>query len=538
MNTSFNIRFDCIVVGAGSAGCTLASRLVESGRSVLLLEAGGRDRNPMLHIPLASGHVVNSGKYNWNLQTEPSPGLDNRRVPYPRGKVLGGTSSINGMIYIRGNPADYDEYAALGNRGWSYREVLPYFKRSENHASRRNEFHGDEGPLRVTTGNDQNPLYDAFLLAGRQAGHPINDDFNGSSQEGFGRYDFTIYRGRRQSTATAFLPGASRRGTLTMVTQASVQQVIVEGGRASGIKYRHHDRSLTALADEVVLCCGTVHSPHLLMLSGIGAPDELERHGIEVRHGLPGVGKNLHDHARVNLQFSCTKPWTLHRLMRVDRIAMAMARAVLLRSGPAASFPAEAGGFTKIGSSDQVPEAQWYCVLGTLANRVRLADWPGSGKDSDNLFAIGTVLLRPESVGEIRLRSSNPEDQPLIYPNLLHSDNDLAKLVNLAQQAAALSSQPAFHGLIKPGSGSTDQLKGTQEWAQWVRRNVVTSAHPVGTCKMGNDRLAVVNDCLEVHGIKGLRVADASILPLVPRGNTNAPTIMVAEKAADFMLNG
>lgn len=536
-------EYDYIVVGAGSAGCVLANRLsAHPANRVLLLEAGGRDSNTLFRLPMLMGRLMHSGIYNWKYHTEPEAQLAGRRVFWPRGKVLGGSSTINGMIYVRGNPADYDGWAQMGLPGWSYAEVLPLFKRSETHVDRDDAFHGRAGELTVRRGRGGNALFDAYVEAGQQAGYPFTDDFNGASQEGFGRYDFTIRRGWRCSAATAFLAPAARRPNLRVVTRALAHRVLLEGGRAAGVQYRCGRILVNARATrEVVLAAGVVSSPHLLMLSGIGDAEHLERHGIAVQHHLPGVGRNVQDHVDCCLVHECREPVSLRENLRVDRVTLGVLRAALFGTGFVTTFPYEAGAFLRSSASLDLPDIQTHFMPATEATANLHWSLPAFGRrrnvgeEHGTTIRIGPVI--PKSRGRIALRSGDPETPPRIHANYLADRRDADTAVAGVQLMREVMSKPAFAGTLgrelAPGAhnGTDAQV------ARWLTDAAMTTLHPVGSCKMGTDSDAVVDAELRVHGIRGLRVADASIMPVITRGNTNAPTIMIAEKASELILN-
>ena len=528
--------FDYIIVGAGSAGCVLANRLsADPDCTVALLEAGGPDRNPLVRLPMLMGRLMHSGLYNWHYHTQPEPQLNDRKIYWPRGKVLGGSSTINGMIYVRGNAHDYDRWAQMGNPGWSYEEVLPLFRRSEAHADRRDAFHGTDGPLTVSRARGRNPLFDAFVAAGRQAGHGVTDDFNGAQQEGFGRYDFTIRDGRRWSTASAFLRPAMRRRNLTVLTHALTHRVLAERGRATGVEYSRHGtvRRLTATR-EVILAAGAVGSPHILMLSGIGDADELARHDIPVRHHLPGVGRNLQDHVDCCLVYECLRPVSLYRDLRADRLLWSVAVGMAFGRGVATTFPYEGGAFMKSRPDLLAPDIQAHFMpaLEQSANLHFPKPFRRDAAAANHGFTIRVGPVNPESRGRIVLRSARPDDAPLIHANYLAAASDVSTTIAAVRMMRDVIAQPAFDGLrgreLAPGTARRTDA----ELKEWLRDAASTTLHPVGTCKMGSGPEAVVDARLRVHGIARLRVADASIMPVIASGNTNAPTIMIAEKAA------
>ena len=531
--------FDYIVVGAGSAGCVLANRLsADPERSVLLVEAGSKDRNPLFRLPMLMGKLFHSGIYNWRYHTEPVPSLDGRSLYWPRGKVLGGSSTINGMIYVRGNRHDYDRWAQMGLAGWSYDEVLPAFRRSEGHVERDGAFHGRAGELTVCRARSGNPLFDVFVEAGRQAGHPVNDDFNGPEQQGFGRYDFTIRRGKRCSTSAAFLHPIRHRRNLSIATECLVRRIVVEGQRATGIEIADGARARTVRAErEVILCAGTVNSPQLLMLSGVGPGDALKEHGIEVIHELPGVGRNLQDHVDCVIAYACTKPITLYRNLRADRLIGSVAQGMLFGRGVATTFPYEAGAFLKSRAELVAPDIQVH-FMPALENAAKLhipTHFRKTPVEVNHGFSMRVGPVNPESRGWIGLRSADPAAAPLIQPNYLQDDADCRTTIAGIRMVRDVVEQPAFAAYrgreIAPGA----DVRSDADLTRWLRAGAMTTFHPVGTCRMGTDPMAVVDARLAVHGIAGLRVADASVMPVIVSGNTNAPAIMIGEKAAEFI---
>ena len=538
-----NQEFDYIVVGAGSAGCVLANRLSANPENrVLLLEAGSRDSNYLFRLPMLMGKLMHSGIYNWQYHTEPEAQLAGRRVYWPRGKVLGGSSTINGMIYVRGNPADYDAWAQAGLPGWSYEKVLPLFKRSEAHIDREDRFHGRTGELTVRRATGGNAMFDAYVEAGQQAGHSFTDDFNGERQEGFGRYDFTIRQGKRCSAATAFLVPAKGRPNLTVATQALAHRVVLEGRRAVGVQYRAGQRLTTAMAaKEVLLAAGVVNSPHLLMLSGIGDSEHLERHGIAAAHHLPGVGRNVQDHVDCCLVHECKQPVSLHDNLRIDRVTLGVLRAAAFGTGFVTTFPYEAGSFMRSSADLEAPDIQTHFMPAT--EETANLHWSllsfGGGKDiaknHGTTIRIGPV--KPKSRGRIVLGSKNPEEPPLIHANYLADRRDADTAAAGLQLMRDVMASKAFRGIVGREVAPGPDVQTDAQIRKWLIDAAMTTLHPVGSCKMGVDAEAVVDAELRVHGIAGLRVVDASIMPEITRGNTNAPAIMIAEKASDLILN-
>lgn len=525
--------FDYIIVGAGSAGCVLANRLSEDGRhTVLLLEAGGRDSNPLIRVPMVSGLIYFWKSINWNYVTTPQPRLDGRVLNWPRGKVLGGSSSINGMMYMRGHRADYDMWAGQGLPGWGYADILPYFKRSEGHLERpADAFHGTVGPLAVIKARGENPLYREFLAAGAAEGFVANDDFNGADQEGLGLYDFNIRNGRRESTATAFLRPAAGRQNLAVWTRALATRIEIENGRATGLSVLRAGKSVSVAAKrEIILSGGAINSPQLLQLSGIGDPEALKKAGVTPRVESRDVGRNLQDHLGVYLKYRCKEPITLYSMFRPDRAIAAGLRALLLGSGPATSIPLEAGGFLKTRPDLDIPDIHITFVPGLNLETTRA----GQGQHG---YLINFYQLRPESRGEVAIQSADPAAAPIIEPNYLDAEADRRCMRDGVRLARRIGASPALArhdaGAISPVDAD---LRDDAAIDAWVRAGANTIFHPVGTCRMGGDDRAVVDGELKVRGVLGLRVADASVMPAIVGGNTSAPTMMIAEKAADMIL--
>ncbi|GAC1348452.1 MAG: GMC family oxidoreductase N-terminal domain-containing protein [Ktedonobacteraceae bacterium] len=517
--------YDYVIVGAGSAGCVLAHRLTEDPAcSVLLLESGGADKAREFHIPAAFGKLFQS-EYDWSYYTEEQEHLKQRSIYIPRGKVLGGCSSINAMIYMRGNRYDYDHWCALGNRGWSYADILPYFKKAEHQERGASAYHGVGGPLNVADKRCVNPLTYAFVAAGVELGWPHNLDFNGAEQEGVGVYQVTQKQGQRHSTAEAYLKPARRRRNLTVLPRAHVTRLLFEQQRCVGVAYLRDGQPQQALVRrEVLLCGGVINSPQLLMLSGVGPAAHLQFLGLPVTQDLPGVGQNLQDHLATGTIYACTQAVSLAGAETLANILSYL----LLKRGPLTTNITEAGAFLKTRPELPAPDIQviFLPVDAIDHGLVRL---------EGHSFTIGLTQLRPQSRGFIALRSPDPLEPPVIQPRYLSSESDLRALVegiNLCRKVGQAGAFDHFRGReLYPGP----EVQGDTAITDYIREGAVTADHPVGTCKMGSDPLAVVDAELRVHGLEGLRVVDASIMPDIVSGNTNAPTIMIAEKAADLI---
>lgn len=517
--------YDYIIVGAGSAGCVLASRLSEDPKiKVLLLEAGGPDKRKECHIPVAFSKVFKT-PCDWAYYTEPESHLGNRNLYWPRGKMLGGSSSMNAMIYIRGHRSDYDHWRDLGNQGWSYNQVLPYFKRSEKQQNGASAYHGVSGPLTVSNLRSPNPLSHAFIEAAQQCGFQRNDDFNAESQEGFGFYQVTQCGGKRCSAADAFLRPAMSRPNLQVKTGVQVFDIIFEHKRAIAVSFQEGNGSKQEHAQrEIILCAGAIGSPQLLMLAGIGPAERLRTLGIPVLLDLPGVGGNLQDHPAVPIAYQCTQPISL---LNAETLS-ALARYMIFKDGVLTSNVAEAGGFIRIRNDSPAPDLQFHFGPGYYVDH-------GFQKSKHHAFTLGPTLIHPRSRGRIRLRSSNPLDSPLIEANYFCDPQDLDLMLDGVKLARRIASAAAFEKYRGPEMLPGPDAKEEIALRHHIEKYAATLYHPVGTCKMGNDALAVVDSELRVHGVQGLRVVDASIMPVITGGNTNAPTTMIAEKAADLI---
>ncbi|WP_070988535.1 choline dehydrogenase [Halofilum ochraceum] len=528
----FDQSFDYVIVGAGSAGCVLADRLSADGENqVLVLEFGGKDNSIYIQMPTAFSIPLNKPRFDWEMHTEVEPGLNNRSIHQARGKVIGGSSSINGMAYVRGSAGDFEEWAELGAEGWNYRDVLPYFRRAEDCIYGEDDYRSTGGPVGVCNGNNmQNPLYRAFIKAGEQAGYGRTDDYNGARQEGFCRMDMSVRNGVRASTANAYLKPALNRNNLHLEMHALTQRVIMDGKKAIGVEYRQNGRTIRVRARrEVLVCASAFNSPKLLMLSGIGPAEHLREHGIDVVHDLPGVGENLQDHLEVWVQQRCTQKITLNGWLNPLAQAWIGARWLLFKSGLGGTNHFESNGYIRSRAGLKYPDVQYHFLAGAIA-------YDGSSAVKGHGFQVHLGHNKPKSRGWVRLRSADPAAPPRMFFNYLAEEEDRRAYRDAVRFTREIFAQQAFDEFRGAEVAPGDDVQSDDELDNWVADSAETAYHPCGTCRMGKDDMSVVDPECRVHGIENLRVVDSSIMPTVTNGNINAPTIMIGEKAADHIL--